>query len=281
MPLGNLTSQFFANVYLNELDQFIKHKLKAKYYIRYVDDFVILHSSREQLTKWKIEIDDFIKNELKIGLHPDKSKVLQLNRGVGFLGFRIFFHHKLIKKKNFNHFKIKFRRLFDDYRKGLIGKEKAIEILQGWLAYVSHANTFRYRNKIIKIFDELFREDYNPYHKELIKEEKYNHIKNAEYQKIIPSQDKTLYLLKKKLTVKEIAVLRNVKEGTIWDHIVKLIEEKQLTVFDVLPKNKVFKILSKIKSKEDKLKEIKERLNSISITYHEISCVLAMANSRR
>ena len=57
MPLGNLTSQFFANLYLHDLDFFVKHKLKAKYYIRYVDDFVILHLSKEQLEIWKQEIN--------------------------------------------------------------------------------------------------------------------------------------------------------------------------------------------------------------------------------
>ena len=60
MPLGNLTSQFFANVYLDELDQFVKHRLKAKYYIRYVDDFVIVHSSKEKLNEWKKEIDNLM-----------------------------------------------------------------------------------------------------------------------------------------------------------------------------------------------------------------------------
>ena len=64
MPLGNLTSQFFANVYLNELDYFVKHKLKAKYYIRYVDDFVILHTSKKQLEDWKQQIDKFLKEKL-------------------------------------------------------------------------------------------------------------------------------------------------------------------------------------------------------------------------
>ena len=63
MPLGNLTSQFFANVYLNELDYFVKHKLKAKYYIRYVDDFVILHRSKKQLEIWKKEINGFLNEE--------------------------------------------------------------------------------------------------------------------------------------------------------------------------------------------------------------------------
>jgi hypothetical protein len=82
MPLGNLTSQFFANIYLNELDYFVKHELKAKYYIRYVDDFVLLHNSKEQLEKWKSEINDFLNNELRIELHPDKSKIISLSKGI-------------------------------------------------------------------------------------------------------------------------------------------------------------------------------------------------------
>ena len=78
MPLGNLTSQFFANVYLNELDYFIKHELKAKFYIRYVDDFVILHRSKEVLESWKDQIDSFLINELRLELHPDKTKIIPI-----------------------------------------------------------------------------------------------------------------------------------------------------------------------------------------------------------
>ncbi|MEK6900379.1 MAG: reverse transcriptase domain-containing protein, partial [Nanoarchaeota archaeon] len=74
MPLGNLTSQFFANVFLNELDQFVKHKLHVKYYLRYVDDFVILHKSPHILHKYMGEIDNFLLNYLALELHPDKSK---------------------------------------------------------------------------------------------------------------------------------------------------------------------------------------------------------------
>ena len=90
MPIGNLTSQFFANVYLNELDYFVKNKLKCKYYIRYVDDFIILHESKEQLEKWKKEISNFLKEKLKIELHPQKSKIIPLSKGIDFLGFRNF-----------------------------------------------------------------------------------------------------------------------------------------------------------------------------------------------
>ena len=90
MPLGNLTSQFFANVYLNELDKYIKHELKCKYYIRYVDDFVILHNSKEQIEIWKRDIDKFLKDRLKLELHRDKSKIIPLSRGIDFVGLEIF-----------------------------------------------------------------------------------------------------------------------------------------------------------------------------------------------
>ncbi len=98
MPIGNLTSQFFANVYLNELDQFVKHELKVKYYIRYVDDFVILHEDRKELERLRSKIDGFLKCNLKIGLHDEKTRVIALKRGITLLGFRVFYHYKLRKK---------------------------------------------------------------------------------------------------------------------------------------------------------------------------------------
>jgi len=132
MPLGNLTSQFFANVYLNELDYFVKHKIKAKFYIRYVDDFVILHKSKEQLEIWKKEIYGFLKTKLKIELHPDKSKIMFLSKGIDFVGFRIFYYFKLLRKRSINKMKSKIK---------FLDKEKLIESFQGWQAYAKWANT--------------------------------------------------------------------------------------------------------------------------------------------
>ena len=100
MPLGNLTSQFFANVYLNDFDWFVKTKLKAKYYIRYVDDFVIFEADKQKLEFYKEAINTFLKSKLKIQLHQDKSKILKLGRTLNFLGFRVFYYHKLLKKSN-------------------------------------------------------------------------------------------------------------------------------------------------------------------------------------
>ncbi len=144
MPLGNLTSQFFANVYLNELDSFVKHKLKAKYYIRYVDDFVILHQSRENLEIWKGQINEFLNNRLKLKLHPDKSKIISLSRGVDFIGFRNYWNHKLLRKRNINNIKSK----IEDYYKGLISYNKLLESFQGWSAYAKWADSYKLRNRL-------------------------------------------------------------------------------------------------------------------------------------
>jgi len=98
LPLGNLTSQLFANVYLNEFDQFIKHKLKIKHYIRYADDFVILSENKDYL-KIKLEpISNFLQNELKLILHPDKIFIETLSSGVDFLGWVNFFDHRIMRK---------------------------------------------------------------------------------------------------------------------------------------------------------------------------------------
>lgn len=149
MPLGNLTSQFFANVYLNELDYFIKHKLKAKYYIRYVDDFIILHNSKGQLEDWKSEINLFLDNGLKLELHPDKSKIIQISRGIDFVGFRNFYHYKLLRKRNVGKMLYKINM----HKKGEISREKILEAFQGWNAYAKWANSYKLRNKIVKMIN--------------------------------------------------------------------------------------------------------------------------------
>ena len=144
MPLGNLTSQFFANVYLNELDRFVKHKLKAKYYIRYVDDFVILHNSKENLIKLKDQIDEFLKEKLKLELHPDKSRIVSLSRGIDFVGFRNFWHYKLLRKRNIRKMQSKIK----EYSEGEISSERILESFQGWSSYAKWANSFELRKDL-------------------------------------------------------------------------------------------------------------------------------------
>ena len=97
LPLGNLTSQLFVNIYMNEFDQFINHKLKVKYYIRYADDFVVLSSSRKELSNLIALISRFLKEELTLTLHPRKVSIQTLASGVDFLGWNYFPHHKVLR----------------------------------------------------------------------------------------------------------------------------------------------------------------------------------------
>ncbi len=146
LPLGNLTSQFFANLYLNELDYFAKHKLKAKYYIRYVDDFVILNSSKEELELWKQGINKFLKETLKLELHNQKSKIIQLSKGIDFVGFKNFYYYRLLRKRNIKNmiFKVK------EYKNGKISHEKILESFNGWNAYAKWANCYKLRKDVVK-----------------------------------------------------------------------------------------------------------------------------------
>ncbi len=273
MSLGNLTSQFFANLYLNELDQFVKHILKAKYYIRYVDDFVILDNSKEKLKKYKKIINEFIKDKLKIELHPNKSNVINLRNGISFLGFRIFYYNKLLRKSNMRKFERKLNLLKVLYKEDIVSREKAVEFLEGWVAYSSHGNTYKYRRHIIRLFNRSFSPKK---HDRFRNPKKFrNYIKKVEESELQFSTQKTLYLYKKGLSVEEIAQQRAVKEGTIWEHLIELIEHGHLPVWNVLPKRKIVKILPKIKGNKDLLKNIKIRISDTSVSYNEIACVLA------
>ncbi|MGD0977279.1 MAG: reverse transcriptase/maturase family protein [Minisyncoccia bacterium] len=87
LPIGNVTSQLFANIYLNELDQFVKHNLKLRYYLRYCDDFVILGESADCLKKIELRISKYLNNQLKLSLHPDKISTRKYRQGIDFLGY--------------------------------------------------------------------------------------------------------------------------------------------------------------------------------------------------
>ena len=147
MPLGNWTSQFLANIYLNELDQYAKHELKAKYYIRYVDDFIILHPNKTVLTKYEQKIKTFLQ-KLQLELHPDKCKIISLSKGISFLGFRTFYHHKLILQRNLRKILKKLKQMLEQYKTKNTTAEDINETLHGWNAYAKHANTHKLRTTL-------------------------------------------------------------------------------------------------------------------------------------
>lgn len=141
LPLGNLTSQLFANVYMNEFDQFIKHKLKVKYYIRYADDFVILSKSKIYLEKEVLIIRDFLQEELKLILHPEKIFIKTLFSGMDYLGWTHFFDHRVLRK-------ITKRIILKRVTKG-----SKIEAVNSYLGLLKHGNTGKIRKKLL---DNIF-----------------------------------------------------------------------------------------------------------------------------
>lgn len=156
MPLGNLTSQFFANVYLNELDHFVTHKLKAGYYIRYVDDFVILHTDKKVLEIYMKSINDFLKQNLGVQLHPDKSKIIKLKQGISFLGFRVFYYHKLLRKANIRKIRKQISESIAREESSNIIYDLLYESFQGWSAYAEHANTYRLRMSLASVIGQRY-----------------------------------------------------------------------------------------------------------------------------
>jgi len=149
IPIGNLTSQFFANLYLNELDYFVKFDLRERYYIRYMDDFLIFGNHRAHLNRRKADIVQFLETRLKLKLHPKKSVIFPVKAGVEFLGFRIFKDYRWLKKENIKRFLKRMKNLQKLLSQGLISINEVSNSLRCWIAHASYGNTYNLRKKIL------------------------------------------------------------------------------------------------------------------------------------
>lgn len=139
LPLGNLTSQLFVNVYMNEFDQFVKHKLKVKYYIRYADDFVVMSQDKSWLEELLLKIGDFLSEDLKLSIHPDKVFIKTFSSGVDFLGWVHFPDHRVLRMTTK-------MRMFKNLK-----SNQRIETRNSYLGLLKHGNT----NKIKFVIKSL------------------------------------------------------------------------------------------------------------------------------
>ncbi|PIR97981.1 MAG: hypothetical protein COT89_01885 [Candidatus Colwellbacteria bacterium CG10_big_fil_rev_8_21_14_0_10_42_22] len=140
LPLGNLTSQLFVNVYMNEFDQFAKHRLKARYYIRYADDFVLLSENKELLRKQINLIGIFLKEKLSLELHPHKVSIKSLASGIDFLGWVHFSDHRVLRTQTK-------RRVIRRVR-----AHPTPETFNSYLGLLRHGNTYKIRLGIQRTF---------------------------------------------------------------------------------------------------------------------------------
>ncbi len=137
---------------MNKFDQFVKHKLKAKYYIRYADDFVFLSENKEWLEGKIVETKQFLKKELELELHPKKVSVKTLSRGIDFLGYIIFPHHKVLRTKTKKRMFKKLSEKYQDLKSGKIKKESFEQSLQSYLGILKHCDGWGIEKELRKIF---------------------------------------------------------------------------------------------------------------------------------
>ena len=117
---------------------------------------MILHPDKRVLEDYKSKISRFLEQELLIGLNQDKSVIKPLSRGVDFLGFRCFYHHKLLKMRNIRKFYHKELTLSEMYSVGEVNYDNIYDFIEGWVAYAKHANTYNLRQKILAEFETKF-----------------------------------------------------------------------------------------------------------------------------
>ena len=152
LPIGNLTSQFFANLYLNELDYFVKFDLRLHYYIRYMDDFLIFHNDEGLMQETRGRIKEFLRGRLNINLHENKSQIYKTAEGIKFLGFRIFKDYRRLAPDNVRRFKKRVKKLIYLFKNNEINIEKMRDSVCCWVAHSKYADTVSLRRNIAKEF---------------------------------------------------------------------------------------------------------------------------------
>jgi hypothetical protein len=154
LPLGNITSQLFANIYLHELDQYIKHVVKAKHYIRYCDDFIILHPDKRYLEGLVPNINCFLQDRLKLTLHPGKIIFAKYHQGVDFLGYVSFPYHTILRVKTKKRMFRKITQKILQYKNGEITKKSFQQTLRSYLGMLTHCNAHKVKNELTALMKQ-------------------------------------------------------------------------------------------------------------------------------
>lgn len=157
LPLGNVTSQLFANIYLNELDRFAKHVLKTRHYFRYCDDFIIVHHDRNFLETISKRIGTFLHEELLLDLHPNKVEIRKVSQGMDFLGYVVFPHRIALRTAT----KKRLLRRLKDARKKFRSGRMTGEVFEGtvnsYLGVLSHSRNRKMKRWVWKLRESVMK----------------------------------------------------------------------------------------------------------------------------
>ena len=150
LPIGNLTSQFFANAYLDGFDHFCKEVLRAKGYLRYVDDFALFHDAPGVLADWQRRIDRYLEGR-RLKLHPRKTYITETSAPASFLGYVLLpGGRRRLPEDNVRRFRNRLRGLRDRWRAGTVTRAEIEQRINSWIAHASHAHTWRLRHSIFR-----------------------------------------------------------------------------------------------------------------------------------
>jgi retron-type reverse transcriptase len=148
LPLGNQTSQFFANVYLDPLDHFVTDHAGLSY-VRYVDDFLVFANDKGRLHDVRKEVERFLET-LRLQIHQNKSVVFPCDQGIRFLGYRVFPTHRLLVPENVQRFRRRMRWMQREFARGRIGFDAIRPRIMSWIGHARHADTYRLRTAIFR-----------------------------------------------------------------------------------------------------------------------------------
>lgn len=151
LPIGNLTSQLSANIYLNELDHFCKEVLRLRFYVRYMDDFVILHGDKRKLRLIKNEIQVFLNDRLRLE-YNGKTAIFPISQGINFLGYRIWPTHRLLRKNSIKRMRQKLKGFEKGYAAGRVDRKEVEASLRSWLGHCQHCDSYNLRRRLLGDF---------------------------------------------------------------------------------------------------------------------------------
>ena len=152
IPIGNLTSQLFANIYLHELDEFVKFELREKQYLRYMDDFAVIGGDKAHLHRVRRDIEDFL--HARLGLRCNhKTQIFPVSptngRALDFLGYRIWPTHRKIRKDSAGRMRRKMKRMARLYHEGKMTWDQVHQVIMSWIGHAGHANTYKLRTRVL------------------------------------------------------------------------------------------------------------------------------------
>ncbi len=151
LPIGNLTSQFWSNCFLNPLDWLVTRRLNCPAYLRYVDDMALFGDSKKQLWFWKEQIVAFLEG-LRLKIHAAKAQVSPVTNGIPWLGFVVYPSHRRLKRRNMLHFRRRLEQNVKFYHQNRISFAELDASVQGWINHVRYGDTWGLRTNLFKQF---------------------------------------------------------------------------------------------------------------------------------